>query len=325
MMTAANFKRITAPCDNFLVLTHERPDADTIGSAAALAEILKQTGKTAMFACADEIPRTLRFLTGGKAYMPLPDESRAEEYTVIAVDAAAKPLLGKCGKFADRVMIAVDHHTSHMDFARYEYVDKEAAACSEIVFDIAEELVGFPLSPGTSEYLYAALAADTGGFRYSNTTPRSHLIAARLVSFGIDSAEICRKLFECKTKESIAAETYAMSHVKLFLDGAVSCVVIPNTAKTEYHFNDGDSYDVINAIRRIEGVRIAIAARQRDGESRYKISMRSSCRVDVAQICAAFGGGGHTGAAGFDVAEEDMPDALREIIISCDKSGKLYE
>lgn len=309
--------------DNYLILTHERPDADTIGSAAALAGILKEAGKTAVFACADEIPRTLRFLTGGKPAMPVPEFD--ESYTVVAVDAAAKALLGKCGAFADRVFVSIDHHASHIDFAEYDYVDGCAAACSEIIFDIAEIMAKMPLSAEIAEYLYAALAADTGGFRYSNTTPRSHIIAARLVSFGIDSAEICRNLFECKTKESIAAEAYAMSHVKLFLDGAVSCVVIPNTAKLEFHFNDGDSYDVINAIRRIEGVRIAIAARQRDNESRYKISMRSSCAVDVSEICAKFGGGGHFGAAGFDVAEDDMPDALKSVILTCAESGKLYE
>ncbi|MBO4216851.1 MAG: DHH family phosphoesterase [Clostridia bacterium] len=308
--------------DNYLILTHERPDADTIGSAAALAGILRSVGKSAFFACADEIPRTLRFLTGGAAFMPVPKEG---DYTVVAVDAAARSLLGKCGDLSDRVFISLDHHTSHVDFAEYDYVDKSAAACSEIVFDIAEIIAELPLSPEISQYLYAALAADTGGFRYSNTTPRSHIIAARLVSFGINSAEICRNLFECKTKESIAAETYAMSHVKLFLDGAVSCVVIPNEAKAEFHFNDGDSYDVINAIRRIEGVRIAIAARQRDNESRYKISMRSSCAVDVSGICAKFGGGGHFGAAGFDVAEEDMADALREVVLMCAESGKLYD
>ncbi len=324
-MTVKDLCRLLLQRDNYLILTHERPDADTIGSAAALARILGEVGKKAVFGCADEIPRTLRFLTGDREFMPLPDERSARKYTVVAVDAASKALLGKCGSFSDHVYISIDHHASHLNFAAHDYVDREAAACGEIIFDIAETLINAPFSPEISEYLYAALAADTGGFRYANTTPRSHLIAARLVSFGINSAEICRKLFECKTKESIAAETYAMSHVKLFLGGAVSCVVIPNSAKEEYGFNDGDSYDVINCIRRIDGVKVAIAARQRDGETRYKISMRSSCRIDVSDICAKFGGGGHFGAAGFDVAEADMPDALLKVIRICEESGKLYE
>ena len=324
-MTVQDVCRMLMSRNDFLVLTHERPDADTIGSAAALVLILKQKGKRAVYACADEIPRTLRFLTGGADRVPLPDENRGKRYTVVSVDAASKPLLGKCGEFAEHVYLSLDHHASHGNFAKYDYVDKDAAACSEIIYDIGENLLKAPFSREISEYLYAALAADTGGFRYANTTPRSHIIAAKLTSFGIDTAEICRKLFEYKTKESIAAETYAMSHVKLLLDGAVSCVVIPNSAKKEFDFNDGDSYDVINAIRRIEGVKIAIAARQRDGETRYKISMRSSCGIDTAEICAAFGGGGHFGAAGFDVEEKNMADALREIVLMCEKSGKLHD
>lgn len=316
-ITIYNICKLLMRHDNFLIFTHENPDADTIGSCFSLIKALRALGKHAYPACCDRIPSSLAFLTGGARDFHLEDAPAdfIPEYR-ICVDVASPSQLGSYRAMASQIDLALDHHATHEKFAELYFVDPRAAACAEIIYHIVNRLLIGEIPEEISSLLYAALAADTGGFRYANTTPVTHKIAAKLIERGANHAEICRNLFECKTKTALAAEAFAMANITYFCDGQISYVKITGADKTAHGFEDEDTYDVINTIRRVDGVKVAILAREKDDGS-YKISTRSACDIDVAKICALFGGGGHAGAAGCSVDPENVDDTVARIIKEC--------
>ena len=303
--------------DNFLVFTHENPDADTIGSCFALIEALRILGKTAYPACCDRIPASLSFMTDGNREFHIentPEDFQAEYY--ISVDVASTAQLGAYREYASRIYLSLDHHATHENFSHYFLTDPHAAACAEIVYHVVHRMLGGGITEKIASLLYAALAADTGGFRYANTTPLTHKIAAHLIEKGASHAEICRNLFECKTKTALAAEAFAMANVSYCCAGKISYVKITKGDKLAHGFEDEDTYDVINVIRRVDGVKVAILMREKD-DGTFKISTRSAGEVDVSRICAIFGGGGHAGAAGCSVEPDVADEALQRIIKEC--------
>ena len=303
--------------DNFFVFTHENPDADTIGSCFALIETLRILGKKAYPACCDRIPASLAFMTGGEREFHI--ENAPADFTpayYISVDVASTAQFGSYRDYASRISLSLDHHATHENFSKYYLTDPHAAACAEIVYHVINRLLNGNITERIASLLYAALAADTGGFRYANTTPVTHKIAANLIEKGASHAEICRNLFECKTKTALAAEAFAMANVSYCCGGKISYVTITGEDKRAHGFEDEDTYDVINVIRRVDGVKVAILLREKDDGS-YKISTRSAGEVDVSKICAIFGGGGHAGAAGCSVTPEMAESALHRIIKEC--------
>ncbi len=303
--------------DNFLVFTHENPDADTIGSCFALIHTLRLLGKTAYPACCDKIPASLAFMTDGEREFHI--ENAPEDFTpayYVSVDVASVAQLGSYRAYADKMNLSLDHHATHELFAAHHLTDPHAAACAEIVYHVVNRLLSGEITEKIASLLYAALAADTGGFRYANTTPVTHKIAAKLIEKGASHAEICRNLFECKTKTALAAEAFAMANVSYTCGGKISYVKITKADKKAYGFEDEDTYDVINVIRRVDGVKIAIFVREKD-DNIYKISTRSACEIDVSKICAIFGGGGHAGAAGCSVNADEVDAAVERIVKEC--------
>ena len=301
----------------FVIFVHENPDADAIGSCFSLVDTLRSLGKEAYPASFDKIPSSLKFMTDGERDFSLDKLPKGFEPDCrISVDIASPGQFGGYKDIAFSVDLAMDHHATHDPFARTRYVDSRASACAEIVYRVVERLLYGELTKRTASLLYAGIAADTGGFRYANTTPYTYKVAAKLIEYGADHAEICHNLFECKSKAAMAAEAFALSNVTYFCGGKISYVKITLEDKKEHGFEDDDTYDVINAIRRVDGVSIAVFARERE-PGIYKVSTRSSCEIDVSKICAIFGGGGHPGAAGCTVAEQDLDDTVKRIIDEC--------
>ncbi len=309
--------RLLSENDNFAVYTHENPDADTVGSCFALVRALRLAGKHVYPVCCDKIPVSLMFLTGGERDFS-EDRLPADMKNIfrISVDVASPSQLGIYKDRAKEMRLVLDHHKTHESYAPVRIVDPQAAACAEIVYRIVNRMLAGRIPEDIASLLYAALAADTGGFRYANTTPFTHKIAAKLIEHGVNHASICRDLFECKTKSALAAEAFAMANVQYFCGGKISYIRMTEQDKRAGRFDEEDTYDVINAIRRADGVKVAVFARER-ADGTYKISTRSSCDVDVSKICAIFGGGGHFGAAGCVVPAAEADDAVKRIIKEC--------
>ena len=299
------------------IYMHENPDADTIGSCFALVYTLRALGKEAYPLSFDKIPSSLVFMTSGEREFTVSKLPEGFEPDCrVSVDIASPSQFGGYRDAAPTVDLAMDHHAKHDNFAKAQYVDPKSSACAEIVYRVVDKLLYGDIPKRTASLLYAGIAADTGGFRYANTTPYTYKVAAKLIEHGADHAEICHSLFECKSKAAMAAEAFALSNVTYFCGGKITYTKITLADKAAHGFEDDDTYDVINTIRRVDGVLVAIFARERE-PGIYKISTRSACDVDMSKICAIFGGGGHPGAAGCVVSAAELDGAVKRIINEC--------
>ena len=314
--------RLTEPCPT-LILLHRNPDADAVGSAFALRHVLEALGAPAFCVCQDEIPRRLRFLTEGVQSSMLP-ESIPEEIAferVIAVDVASPQQLGTLWEsLGNRISLMIDHHENGEVFADH-FIQPEAAATGEILFDLFKVLaqegqIGFDARLAT--LLYAAISADTGCFRYSNVTPETHMRAAELMSFDIDTAVINHRLFQTKSMELLRAEGAGISNLQLYADGRVAVVTFPYALKVALGLGDEHLDTLVDIARSVEGAKIAIAIRQSTTEGIYRVSVRSSCDYDVSTLCAAFNGGGHKKAAGCTLSAPDMESAVDQLLAVID-------
>lgn len=289
--------------DDFLILSHANPDGDTFGCSYSLCGALQSIGKRARIACAD--PLSQRFSYMKRAITP----QEFEEKTIISVDVADKALLGKLEEvYGDKVDLAIDHHLSHVPFAKHIYVDDTAAAASEIIYDLIQ-LLGADMNENIAVCLYTGIATDTGCFKYGSTTRLTHEKAGKLIDCGFDMGTLNYVLFDMKSKARILLEQKVLQDMEFFADDKGAIVVL-----TEELMNSVDSED-INGIsslpREIEGVEVGVVLKQR--EDGWKASMRSN-NVNVQEVCGLFGGGGHIRAAGCSFKHMTAEEAKAQII-----------
>lgn len=314
-------------CENkrTLIIYHVRSDADAVGSAFALRELLRVMGIPAVCACGDEVPERLRFLTDGVQGSVLLDEEMGLDHErVISVDSASPEQLGPLfERLYRRVDLMIDHHGTGRVYADH-YVDPEACATGQIVYEMAKQLVAMgrlhEIPMRVIHSVYAAMCSDTGCFRYSNATPSAFRCAAELLEAGADQAEINRRLFDSKTYKQVRAEGEAASRLLLHDGGTVASVTFPYSSKFSLCLSDENLETIIDIPRSVGGVEVAYSVRQPEDKPFFRVSMRSSTDFDVSAVCARFGGGGHKKAAGCSLeassvreAEERILQAIREM------------
>ncbi len=277
--------------DRVLLLTHVRPDGDTIGSAAALCRALRDLGKEAYLLPNPEITAT---------YAPYAAPYWAPEgwepSFVVSVDIAALSLLPENAKvYAGRIDLAVDHHPSQEFFAAGTCLEAESAACGEIVYEIIRELTA--ITPEIALPLYVAISTDTGCFVYSNTTARTHRIAAELFAAGIDPAPVNKALFRTKSKTRLAMEARMVADMELYDHDRVVVMTIPLALREQMHATDADIEELSALAALVEGTDCGVTLRElRPGT--VKLSLRTGPRVNATLVCKKLGGGGHAAAAG---------------------------
>ena len=303
-----------------LILFHRHPDGDAIGAGFGLKLILEAMGCTARCVCEDEIPERLRFLTEGIQDSVLKENLPADfiPTQIISVDTASPAQAGVLypdyeGKFD----LMIDHHAKGEMYAD-GYIDGSASSAGELIYRLSRELVRMgrltAIPKGVDRLLYAAVSSDTGCFRYSNASPETHRAAAALLEAGFDSADLNHRLFGVKSYKLLQAEKVGFDRLKLYADGRLGIVDMPYAVMEQYGFTDEHLGTLVDVARGLQGVQVAVAIRQPKAEGVYRVSMRSSCEVDVAAICAEFGGGGHIKAAGCTVSCEGGIDAVVEMI-----------
>lgn len=315
-MTIHEAARMLSAMDNVYILTHRRPDGDTLGSAAGLCVGLRALGKKSYVMPNPEItPRYEPFIapyTSG-------DTARLEEAVLVSVDIATPDLLPTVYRsLADHVRLSIDHHPTNTLFGADNCVVPNSASTGEVVYDILLEL-GVPMTAELALPLYLAVSTDTGCFRYSNTTAHTHRVAAHLMETGIDFAAINREMFENKTRRRIRIEALVFDSMDFLYNGtvAVACITQKMIAETGASEDDIDNMSALP--RRIDGVDIGVVIKeQTDGVC--KVSMRSSQKYEVNRICALLGGGGHLRAAGCQVpgtgeeAKRAVLEAIRQYL-----------
>ena len=293
--------------DDYLILSHRRPDGDTVGSCAALCRALRALGKRAwLYPNPQFTPRFAPYLLG------LTAEQGSGGSCVISCDVASRGLL-PFGMEDAAVELALDHHGTNDGFAARTHSDETRAACGELILELLS-LLGVRLDKEMGEALYVAISTDTGCFRYTNVTADTFRCAAACMDAGAEIFPINRVFFEAKRRPRLALEAWLVEHMEFFAGGRVAVSVLDRTLMERLGLTEDDVDDISGFGRTVEGVDLAVMLREVEG-GKGKISLRCNPPAfNAAEICARLGGGGHPGAAGATV-EGGIP-AAREAIMN---------
>ncbi|MBQ3057762.1 MAG: bifunctional oligoribonuclease/PAP phosphatase NrnA [Clostridia bacterium] len=292
--------------NNYIILTHTSPDGDTLGSAYALYYGLNEIGKTACVLCPDIIPQKYDFFVRPTNHV------HRENATVIAVDIADKKLLGALAEeFGDVVDLCIDHHITNSRYAKNLYLDTTAAATAESIFELLT-LMRVNINDITARALYAGIATDTGCFKYSNVTAKTHIIAAMLYDYNINTGEINRLMFDTKSKNLLDMERRVLEGAEYHFND--KCIILSVTSEmqdiTGCYGSDLEGIALIS--RSVEGIDIGITAKQ-IGEDTFKVSFRTFEKLNSAEIAKQFGGGGHKSAAAA-IVKGDLASVKAQIL-----------
>ena len=293
--------------DSYLILTHRRPDGDTLGCAAALCVLLQQMGKTAALLPNAEV--TSLYADYVAPYWA------AEDYryeTVVSVDLAALGLFpdnAEC--FKDRVDLAIDHHPSYEGFGKESCVYPECAACGEILCALAQELG--QLTKEVALPLYVAVSTDTGCFVYSNVTANTHRVAAALMETGIDYRAANKLHFRTKSKKRLALEGELLRTMEFYDKDRIVIVAVPQSLQQRMALSEADMEDLASLGGLVEGTDCAVTMKEtKDGA--WKVSVRTGARVNATLACSKLGGGGHRAASGCLIEHADYETARAMIL-----------
>ncbi len=319
---------ILSNSEKILLLTHVRPDGDTLGSAFALKHALQACGHTVNVACDDNIPKRLQFITEGRQSLFENDYTDFTPDLVCAVDCAELELIGSYGQREKQIDLKLDHHPNGALYAKSNYIDGTRASCGEIIYDVIralEELGHARLTPESANALYAAVSSDTGCFKYSNVRSSTMRIAADLIDAGAKHDEICKLLFDTVTTSELSAQKMLLNNYRLFFENKVAILTVSNKMKKENGLSDEDLGNLGGYLREIEGVELSVVIKQSEkDEQNFRISARSGANVRASDICKLFGGGGHARAAGASL-NALSPNEAEEKIISAVKTVTNWE
>ncbi|HEY5693431.1 MAG TPA: bifunctional oligoribonuclease/PAP phosphatase NrnA [Gaiellaceae bacterium] len=303
--------------DRFLVVTHENPDGDALGSLLAATVALGQLGKDAVMYLAGETPLPREY-----AFMPLEGLVReppadAAERVLLAVDCAKEDRIGdEAARSRAPLVINVDHHHDNTRFGDLNLIVADASSTGEVLRDVFAEL-GLELTPELAEPLYIALVTDTGRFQYANTTPKALRLAAELVEAGADIHAVFQEVYESVEFAKLKLLARALGRAEVREGGRIVVSYLARTDFAEVGASEPYSEGIIDYLRAVEGAELAVLIREQLSQraQAYKGSLRSSIdELDVSAIARRFGGGGHRQAAGFstDLPLEEIVQQIRE-------------
>ena len=301
--------------DDFCLLTHRRPDGDTIGSSAALCLGLRSLGKTCVILENTEITPRFRWLHEG-----LTVKEPREGAILVSTDVASPGMLPEAFKvYQDRVALRIDHHGAATSFTELELVDPDSASCAELIWDVLEEM-GVTMDAPMAEAVYVGTSTDTGCFRFSNTTDHTFATAARCAAAGARIYELNQELFETNSLGRLRIQGWIVEHMKLFGGGSLAIVAIPKAVERELGLTEDDMDNISNFPRTVSGVKMAATLRE-EGTGRCKLSVRAVPGWDATLVTTRFGGGGHKGAAGasFSCALEEAAKMVEAAMLEVDR------
>ena len=291
--------------ENILIVTHKNPDGDTASSAAALCSALRRGGRTAWLFPNGQIgEKLLRFV--GQYFAPADFKPK---FTV-SVDTADVKLLSR--GFEGRVDLCIDHHPSNTGYAAQSFVQPERASCAEIVMEIIRSMNG-GLTQEEATLLYIGLSTDTGCFQYSNTDAAAFFAASELMLDGADNALVNTIFFRKVSPARLRLESLIFAGLRFYREGKIAVATVTREMLRQAGTDEDDLDDLAGLPGRAEGSVVNITIRELD-DGGCKISVRSTREVNSSEICAVFGGGGHSMAAGCTILA--TPERARELLLN---------
>ena len=293
--------------DNYLLLTHMRPDGDTLGSASALAKALRLLGKQAYLA--PNLGVTATF-DGDLDGMFAPADFVPEH--IVSIDLAARQLIPQEMKqWEEQVELCIDHHPSNEGYAKETCLDSTAAATGEIIYRICTELG--VMDEEIAARLYLAITTDCGCFVYSNTTPETHRIAAELMGWGDFWKSINKRMFQTLSLTEIRLQNRLMDRMEIYDEGQLVIGAISLADVAELKATPEDTEEISSYAIKIEGVKTAATLKQLE-ERVWKVSLRTDCAVNATRVCGLLGGGGHAAAAGATLRNVNEAEARAKVL-----------
>lgn len=296
--------------DDFLVVSHVQPDGDAISSTVAMAWMLTKLGKKVTMLNEGPVPLRLHYLWRSMDIHTYESAQPARQFrNVICVDCADYTRVGKSNQWftPDAQLLNIDHHPTNDGYGLVNLLKFEAAATAEIMFELIDE-ANLSLDIDVATALYTGLLTDTGGFRYSNTSPQVMAMASRLLEVGVNGPELAEHLLERMTMGQLHVTQRGLSRLSFSPDQRIGWIWVNSEDLTETGATNEDLEGLVNYPRNIEGVEVGLLFKQ-NGLDSVKVSLRSTGQVNVAAIAQHFGGGGHVRAAGCR-----LTDPLDEVI-----------
>ncbi|MGD0714319.1 MAG: bifunctional oligoribonuclease/PAP phosphatase NrnA [Gaiellaceae bacterium] len=304
--------------DRFLVVTHENPDGDALGSMLATTIALGRLGKDAVMYLGGSapLPREYAFMQFDGIARELPAD--VGERTLVAVDCAKAERIGPDAALVELAafVVDIDHHHDNTRFGNVNLIVPDASSTGEVLRDVFREL-GVEVTPEIAEALYIALVTDTGRFQYANTTPKSLRLAAELVEAGADVHEVFQQVYESVEFAKLKLLARALERARVIEGGRIVVSYLVRTDFAEVGAAEPYSEGIIDYLRAVEGSELAVLIREppRDEGPTRRVSLRASVdELDVSAIARLFGGGGHRQAAGFssEASVDEIIERIRE-------------
>ena len=298
-MTLDNILEEIKKAQTIVILTHENPDGDAVGSSLAMYMALKQMGKNPDIII-PELPRVYNF-------MPCADEIKKEgskeNYDLaIAVDAATIKMLNGWSNYFEtaKVKITIDHHSTNTMYGDINFVNPDAPACAQILISIIDYF-GVNIDKEIGTCILTGIITDTGGFQYQSTTPETFEFASELLKKGVNVSDVYKRVMNTKSRANFELRKRAIDRMEFLEEGKIAVTYITKQDEEEVNAESGDYEGIVEEGRAIEGVEVSIFIRET--AKGFKASLRSNSYINVSDVCLMFGGGGHFHAAGCTIAQ----------------------
>lgn len=306
-MTATSLSQIyqtIKTSNSIVILTHMKPDGDTLGSSIALCRYLRYLGKEASIYQRDPIPSNLSFLDTSH----MVQVASSDVDLIIAIDSSDPGRLdSRLGEF-NATLINIDHHQTNTLYGDHNYVFATGST-GEIIYQMLKEW-GAPFDQETMDALYTAIATDTNRFYYRSTSAETHRAVADLIDQGLEPIKLNTLIYGQIPLEKKKLQAYALQSAQIQSDDQM--IISEISRKTQALYGTNDTDDIVEMLRDIAGIEVAVLSYQTAED--WRLSLRSKQKIDVGSIALEFGGGGHYGAAGIAVANNDYPSVLHRVI-----------
>ncbi|MBY0010054.1 DHH family phosphoesterase [Paenibacillus typhae] len=303
--------------DDYLVVSHVQPDGDAVSSTLAVGWLLSCLGKKYTMLNEGPIPKRMEYLWHAGEIVNLADGELPRQYSnIICVDCADFQRVGLTQRYfaSDARIVNIDHHPTNNGYGLVTLIKPDAAATAEILFDLLKTFqVEWDLDIATA--IYTGLLTDTGGFRYTNTSPKVMAAVSELLAMGVNGPELAENLLEEMTLAQVKVLNRALNTLQLSPEGDIAWLYVTPQDMIDCGAANEDLEGIVNYPRNIRGVEVGILFKVID-EHAVKASLRSAGKVDVAALAQVFGGGGHTRAAGARIGgtlDEAVALVLQEV------------
>ena len=301
-MTLDNILEEIKKAEKIVILTHENPDGDAVGSSLALYNALKDFGKNPDVII-PEYSRCFEFLPGAEN---IKKESDIEEYDLaISLDAATIKMLNGWAKYFENAKskIVIDHHGTNTMYGDINFVNPDSPACAQVLI-VLFQYFGIKITKEIGTCILTGIITDTGGFKYSGTNVETFEFVAELLNRGVNVSKIYRRVLETTTRTSFELRRIAETRLEFLYDNKVAFTYITLRDEEEVHSETGDHEGIVNIGKCIEGVEVSVFVRELKDNKGWKVSLRSNEYVNVSDVALLFGGGGHPRAAGCNIQGE---------------------